>query len=148
MTGKNVGNMVLIIGSDDRTRYQEARKICRNSLKKKTRPNTKFLSCLEFTENMVNSIRYDRIKEFRRYFNSADALVIRDIETVGHKQRTQEELLEILRSFLHRRKRIIMTLYDNPNKIKGLSRPFRLFLKSGMLINLSKKKARAAKIEN
>ena len=40
---------------------------------------------------MINSLRYDRMSSFHERFRAADALLIDDIQTLGTRERTQEE---------------------------------------------------------
>jgi chromosomal replication initiator protein len=50
-----------------------------------------YVSSEEFMNEMINSLRYDRMSSFHERFRAADALLIDDIQTLGTRERTQEE---------------------------------------------------------
>ena len=111
---------VIIFGSDDRGRYEAAMKASSGRVK--------LISAVEFIEKMINAIKNEKISEFRRSFRNIDTLIVRDIETMAGKERTQEEMLEAFRSLYLDGKQVVVTLYDIPNRIKGFSRSFKGFL--------------------
>ena len=51
-----------------------------------------YLSAEEFMNELINSIRYERMHQFRaKYRDSCDALLIDDVQFIAGKERTQEE---------------------------------------------------------
>ena len=50
-----------------------------------------YLSSEKFTNEMINSLRYDKMTSFRDKFRTVDVLLIDDIQFLAQKERTQEE---------------------------------------------------------
>ncbi len=53
--------------------------------------NICYVSAEKFTNEMINSIRNDRMTSFRDRFRTVDVLLIDDIQFISQKERTQEE---------------------------------------------------------
>jgi len=50
-----------------------------------------YVSGEKFTNEMINSVRYDKMTSFRDKFRNVDVLLIDDIQFLAGKERTQEE---------------------------------------------------------
>ena len=50
-----------------------------------------YTSSERFMNEMITSIKLDRMSLFHRHYRSADVLLIDDIHTIAGKERTQEE---------------------------------------------------------
>src|SRR6202035_2491564 len=50
-----------------------------------------YVSSEKFTNEMINSLRYDKMTTFRDKFRNVDVLLIDDIQFLAQKERTQEE---------------------------------------------------------
>src|SRR5260221_5698952 len=50
-----------------------------------------YVSSEKFTNEMINSLRYDKMISFRDKFRTMDVLLIDDIQFLAQKERTQEE---------------------------------------------------------
>jgi len=50
-----------------------------------------YLSSEKFTNEMINSLAYDKMSSFRDKFRNVDVLIIDDIQFLAQKERTQEE---------------------------------------------------------
>ena len=53
--------------------------------------NICYVSAEKFTNEMINSLRNDRMTSFRDRFRTVDVLLIDDIQFIAQKERTQEE---------------------------------------------------------
>ena len=51
----------------------------------------RYISGEKFTNEMINSVRYDKMTTFRDKFRNVDVLLIDDIQFLAGKERTQEE---------------------------------------------------------
>ena len=79
-----------------------------------------YVSAEEFMNDMVNSIRYDRMRTFHERFRTADVLLVDDIQTLGTRERTQEEFFHTFNTLHNNGKQIIISSDSAPNAIKGL----------------------------
>jgi len=68
-----------------------------------------YLSSEEFTNELINSLRYEKMDEFRNKFRRMDILLIDDIQFIAGKERTQAEFFHTFNSLYEARKQIVVT---------------------------------------
>lgn len=96
-----------------------------------------YLSSEEFTNQFIESVRHNRMPEFRRrYRDECDVLLIDDIQFLGNKQETQNEFFYTFNALHQMSKAIVLTSDTVPSEIPGLEERLRSRFAMGLITDV------------
>ena len=119
-TGLGKTHLVHAIGNRIRKRDPDARVL--------------YVTAEQFTNELIDSLRYRRMPEFRdHYRKQPTVLLMDDVQFLSGKDRTQEELFHTFEWLNERGRQIVFTSDVLPREIKGFEPRLRTRCESGML---------------
>jgi chromosomal replication initiator protein len=89
-----------------------------------------------FMNQMINCIKLDRMTQFHQYFRSADVLLIDDIQTIGGKERTQDEFFYTFNELYDHQKQIVISSDSAPKSTPGLIERLRSRFEWGLMVDV------------
>jgi chromosomal replication initiator protein len=98
--------------------------------------NVCFISSENFMNELINSIRYDKMPYFREKFRTAEVLLIDDIQFIAGKERTQEEFFHTFNSLFESQKQIVMSSDKFPKDINSLEERLRSRFEWGLIADI------------
>jgi chromosomal replication initiator protein len=98
--------------------------------------NVVYTSSERFMNEMINSIKLDRMSLFQRHYRSADVLLIDDIHVLVGKERTQEEFFHTFNELYDHRKQIVISSDSAPNQLPGLVERLRSRFEWGLIVDI------------
>jgi chromosomal replication initiator protein len=95
-----------------------------------------YISSEEFTNELINSLRYEKMDEFRNKFRKMDILLIDDIQFIAGKERTQAEFFHTFNSLYEGRKQIVVTSDKFPKDIPNFEERLRSRFEWGLIADI------------
>ena len=95
-----------------------------------------YLSAEEFTNELINSIRYEKMEEFREKFRNMNMLLIDDIQFIAGKERTQAEFFHTFNSLYEARSQIVVTSDKFPRDITNFEERLRSRFEWGLIADI------------
>jgi chromosomal replication initiator protein len=89
-----------------------------------------------FTNEVVSGIKHGKMPELRARYRSADVLLVDDIQSLGSKDRTQEEFFHTFNELHDAQKQIVISSDCPPKEIGGLVERLRSRFEWGLMADI------------
>lgn len=95
-----------------------------------------YRSCDDFTHDFTQALRKNRIEGFKRYYRSANLLVLEDVQLLRRKTATQLELFQTVVHLLEKGGRVVLTGDRMPHEIDDLDGRLRSQMSAGLVAEI------------
>ena len=107
-----------------------------NHVAERTDLRIAYVTTEQFTNEVINSIRYDKMVDLRKRYRSIDMLLIDDVQFLAGKERTQEEFFHTFNSLYEARKQIVVSSDRFPREMPDMEERLRSRFGWGLVADL------------
>ncbi|MFA6973936.1 MAG: chromosomal replication initiator protein DnaA [Parcubacteria group bacterium] len=97
----------------------------------------KYITSERFTNELIDSIKNQKINDFKAHYQTIDLLIIDDVQFLSGKEKTQEEFFHIFNFLYQLNKQIVLSSDRAPKAIPTLEERLRSRFEGGMIADVS-----------
>jgi len=95
-----------------------------------------YISAEKFTNEVIASIRFERMASFRERFRNMDVLMVDDIQFIATRERTQEEFFHTFNALYDQQKQIVISSDCPPKEISAIEERLRSRFEWGLIADI------------
>lgn len=95
-----------------------------------------YITSERFTNELIESIRNDRMPQFRNKYRNLDVLLIDDIQFLAGKESTQEEFFHLFNTLYEAHKQIVVSSDSTPKEIPTIEERLRSRFQWGVIADI------------
>ncbi|HUJ88854.1 MAG TPA: chromosomal replication initiator protein DnaA, partial [Syntrophorhabdales bacterium] len=95
-----------------------------------------FITAEEFTNELINSLRFEKMDDFRNRYRKMDVLLIDDIQFIAGEERTQAEFFHTFNALYDNAKQIVVTSDKFPRDIVNFEERLRSRFEWGLIADI------------
>lgn len=130
-------NPLFIYGGVGRGKTHLLQSIGNEVLKNDPSRRVRYMTSERFTSDLIDSIKNQKINEFKDHYQKIDLLIIDDVQFLSGKEKTQEEFFHIFNYLTQLNRQIVLSSDRAPKAIPTLEERLRSRFEGGMIADVA-----------
>ena len=105
-------------------------------IKNDPQARVRYLSAESFTVDLIESLKRDDMRSFRRRYRPLDVLFVDDIQFLAGKERTQEEFFYTFNTLYESHKQVILSSDSYPKDMRNIEERLRSRFEAGLVADI------------